>query len=118
MWVTLFDTPFSAAIWSMARCRLCPIDGGASSSTTPSRVVRNAAWLGTVGDPVQILLHPPDEVALRVDRRAQRGRRYRRIVGQGVGRRRFGEGAPGQGGERGDGRYRRAAGEERAAVRG
>ena len=74
--------------------------------------------IGTVGDPVQVLLHPPHEVALRVDRRAQRGRRYRRVVGQGAGRRRCGEGAPGQGGDRGDGRYRRAAGEERAAVRG
>ena len=44
MWVTLLDTPLSDAIWSIARCRLCPIVGGASNSTTPSLVVRNAAW--------------------------------------------------------------------------
>jgi hypothetical protein len=29
---------------SMARCRLCPMLAGASNSTTPSLVVRNAAW--------------------------------------------------------------------------
>ena len=40
--------------------------------------------VGAVGDPVQVPLHPPDEVALRVDGRAERGRRYRRVVGQRV----------------------------------
>ncbi len=44
MWVTLLDTPLADAIWSMARCRLAPMLGGASNSTTPSRVVRKAAW--------------------------------------------------------------------------
>ena len=74
--------------------------------------------VGAVGDPVQILLYPPDEIALRVEGRAQRGRRYRRVVGQGIGRSRFGEGASGQDGGRGDGRDRRAPREERAAVQG
>ena len=37
-------TPLAAAISSTARRRLPPMDGGASNSTTPSRVVRNAEW--------------------------------------------------------------------------
>jgi hypothetical protein len=72
--------------------------------------------VGAIGDPVQILLYPPGVIALRVDGRAQRGRRYGRVVGQRIGRRRFGEGAPGQAGDRGDSRDRRAAREERASV--
>jgi hypothetical protein len=72
--------------------------------------------VGAVGDPVEVLLHLPDVVALRVERRAQRGRRDRRVVGQGVGRRLRREGAPCQGGDRGDGGDRRPPREERAAV--
>src|SRR6516162_782881 len=34
----------AAAISSTARRRLPPMDGGASNSTTPSRVARNADW--------------------------------------------------------------------------
>src|SRR3954453_2015737 len=116
MWVTLLDTRLSDAIRSMARCRLRPIVGGASNSTTPSRLVRKATWLSAVGDPVEVLLHPPDEVTPRVERRAERGRGNRGEVGQRGRRRRPGEGAPGQRGDRGNGRDRGAAREERAAV--
>jgi hypothetical protein len=42
--VTLLLTPFAEAISSTARWMLLPIVGGASSSTTPSDVVRNADW--------------------------------------------------------------------------
>jgi hypothetical protein len=35
-------TPFAEATWSTARWMLLPIVGGASSTTTPSDVVRNA----------------------------------------------------------------------------
>src|ERR1700722_2940305 len=48
----------------------------------------------------------------------QRGRRDWRGVGQGGGRRLVGQYAPGQHGDRGDGREGRAAREERTAVRG
>jgi hypothetical protein len=41
-WLTLLLTPLAAAISSTARWMLLPIVGGASSSTTPSDVVRNA----------------------------------------------------------------------------
>jgi hypothetical protein len=40
----LLLTPFSEATSSTARLMLLPIVGGASSSTTPSDVVRNADW--------------------------------------------------------------------------
>jgi hypothetical protein len=50
--------------------------------------------VGAVGDPVEVLLHPPDEVALRVERRAERGRGNRGEVGQPGRRRRPGEGPP------------------------
>jgi hypothetical protein len=40
---TLLLTPFAAAISSMALWMLFPSVGGASSTTTPSDVVRNAA---------------------------------------------------------------------------
>jgi hypothetical protein len=73
--------------------------------------------VGGVGDPVQVLLDPSDVVALRVDGRPERGLRYRREIGQGAGRGRLGQGASGHGGNRRDGRYRRAAGEERTAAR-
>ena len=43
MWVTWLDTPLADAIASIARWRLSPMVGGASNSTTPSLVVRNAA---------------------------------------------------------------------------
>jgi hypothetical protein len=43
-WVTLLLTPLAEAISSTARRMLWPIVGGASSSTTPSDVVRNADW--------------------------------------------------------------------------
>ena len=41
-WVTRLVTPLAAAISSTARCRLWPMDGGASNNTTPSSVVRKA----------------------------------------------------------------------------
>jgi hypothetical protein len=37
-------TPFAAAISSIARRMLWPIVGGASSTRTPSDVVKNADW--------------------------------------------------------------------------
>jgi hypothetical protein len=42
--VTLLLTPFAEAISSTARWRLLLVVGGASSSMTPSDVVRNADW--------------------------------------------------------------------------
>jgi hypothetical protein len=68
MWVTLLDTPSADAISSMERCRLSPMVGGASNSTTPSLVVRNAAWSSPdSGDPPVIdgvtLTGYPEEMA-------------------------------------------------------
>gem|GEM_PF-3911390 len=40
----MLGTPSAAAISFTARCRLWPMEGGASNSTTPSGVVRNADW--------------------------------------------------------------------------
>jgi hypothetical protein len=41
---TVLGAPLAAAISSTARRRLPPMLGGASKSTTPSRVVRKADW--------------------------------------------------------------------------
>lgn len=42
--VTLEGLPLARVTSWMARSRLCPMVGGASTSTTPSLVVRNMAW--------------------------------------------------------------------------
>ena len=42
--VTVLLAPLAAVTSSMARWRLWPMVGGASNRTTPSGVVRNAAW--------------------------------------------------------------------------
>src|SRR6266540_3297676 len=98
--------------------QVVPDGGGRVEQHHPLFGGQESRLVAAVGDPVQVLLHPPDEVALRVDGRAQRGRRYRRVVRQRVGGCRFGEGFSDQGGDRGDGRERRATCKERAAVRG
>jgi hypothetical protein len=56
--------------------------GGASNSTTPSRVVMNAEFVVAVRDPVQVPLDAPDVVPLLVDRWAERCLGDRRIVRQ------------------------------------
>jgi hypothetical protein len=96
--------------------QVVPDSGGRVEQHHPVLGGQERRLIGAVGDPVQVLLHPPDEVALRVDGRAQRGRRYRRVVRQCVvGGGRFGEDSSGQGGDRGDGREHRATREKRAA---
>src|ERR1700730_14144307 len=81
-WVTVLLTPSAAAISFTARCRLWPMDGGASNSTTPSRVVRNARVVVAVGDPVQVPLDASDVVALVIDGGAERGPRNRHVIRQ------------------------------------
>jgi len=43
-WVTFAGLPLAWVTAPMARSRFCPMVGGASTRTTPSRVVRNMAW--------------------------------------------------------------------------
>src|SRR6266478_2732050 len=105
--------------------QVVPDGGGRVEQHPPVLGGQKRGLIGAIGDPVQVLLHPADEVALRVDGRAQRGRRDRREVGQRIvsrgrgGRRgRLREDSPGQAGDRGHGREHRATREEGAAVCG
>src|SRR5207244_3377742 len=97
--------------------QVVPDAGGRVEQHHPVLGGQERRLVGAVGDPVQVALHPPDVVALRVEGRAQRGWRDRRVGGRRVGERRVGAGPCDQGGNRGNGRQRRATGEERAAVR-